>query len=145
MQVDLIPDLGMLVLREDLGGVADLAPDHILQRLIGVEPAAPLPYLSDPRPDRFWRCRDVDAECVRPLRVRNEFVAGKWIGRLGLLCAPAQALPSYERGRNEISGNEAGDQRKPTDDRLNAMQQVSPPKHELGRHRLSAQARWVIS
>ena len=108
MQVDLIPDLGMLVLGEELGGVADLAPDQVLQRLIGVEAAAPLSDLRDPGPDRLRRCSDVDAECVRPLRVWNELVAGKWIGRLELPCAPVQALPSYERGRNEVPGDEAG-------------------------------------
>ena len=106
MHVDLIPDLGMLILGEDLGGVADLAPNHILQRLIAVEAATPLPDLSDPRPDRFRRRSDVEAKCVRPLRVRNEFVAGKWIGRLGLLRAPAQTIPSQERSRDEIPCNE---------------------------------------
>jgi hypothetical protein len=53
MQIDIIPDLGMLILGENLSGIADLAPGQILQRLIAVEAAAPLPDLSDPRPDRF--------------------------------------------------------------------------------------------
>jgi len=108
MQVHRIPDLGMLMLRKDLSGVGDLAPEQVLQRLIAVETAAPLPDLSDPRPDRVRRCTDVDAECVGPLRVRNESVAGKGIGRLALLCALAQALPSDERGGNEIPGDQAG-------------------------------------
>lgn len=107
MQIDLIPDFGVLILSDYLGSVADFAAEHILQRLVAVEAAAALPNLSDPGPDRFRGDGDVHAERVGPFGLRYEFVAGKRIVSLAAPCAPAKAFPSYEWRGEDVPRYEA--------------------------------------
>ena len=106
MQVDGSASGWMLMVGEDLCCVGDLATGNVLKRLIGVETAAALPELGDPRPYILGRCIDSDSQGVGPIGFGHELIAGQ---RISCLCshrAPPQPSPPDERCGEQVPHNE---------------------------------------
>lgn len=86
----------LLQLRADLHHVVDLAADEVLEPLVGVETAAPLAKLDEPRPHGRAGRVDRDRVAVGPLRLRHELVTRQLEGPL-LLRSPPPPPPAPQK------------------------------------------------
>ena len=129
MQVDVVANRRMLVVREDLCCVGDPATDHVLERLVGIETAAALSELGDPWPYILRRCIDGDSQGVPPLGFGHEFIAWQRISCLCSYRAPPQPFPPDEWGGDQVPRNESGalkrSQNADTGGRSGAMSELS--------------------
>jgi hypothetical protein len=75
VELDLVADLDVLPLGDDLVGAVDVAADQVLQRVVAVEAAPPLPELGDPGPDVVCRSMKGDGAGCREIAVGDEVVA----------------------------------------------------------------------
>jgi hypothetical protein len=107
MELDRIPGGDRLPLRVDGRRVLDPAPNQVLEELIGVEAAASLSQLGDPRPDGVGR--GVHRDCVQelPAWTRHERVARKRAAHLFIGGPPSHAAAAVE-GRGERPGDPSG-------------------------------------
>ena len=107
---DLRADRDALPRGHDPVGAVDVAADEVLQRVVAVEAAAPLPELRDPRPDVGGAGVDRDGPGRGQVRVRDELVAGQ--GRRELLAggAPVGHPPQPQHGdRQHRDGDQRGE------------------------------------
>src|SRR5450755_664678 len=74
---DLVADLDVLPLGHDAIRAADIAADQVLQEVVTVEPAPPLPDLHDPRPYLAGRGPDGDGAGGSEISFGDEVVAGQ--------------------------------------------------------------------
>ena len=60
MELDLVPDPDVLPLGPDAIRAVDIAARKVLEKVVAVEPAPPLPKLGDPWPDLVGRGANSD-------------------------------------------------------------------------------------
>src|ERR1039457_3502673 len=96
-ELDLVPDLDVLPLWDDPVRAADVTADQVLECVIAIEAAPPLPELGDPRPDLICRGVDGDGTGCHQVGGRDQVIAGQggagfFIGR-----TPAELpRPAYQ-------------------------------------------------
>src|SRR6266545_1238398 len=92
VELDLVPDLEVLPLGHDPVGAVDVAADQVLQRVVAVEAAPPLPELGDPGPDPLGRGMHGDGAGCREVGVGDEVVTVQG-GVAFLVGRPPSQLP----------------------------------------------------
>lgn len=102
-QADVVAALEPLQLRIDAVDVVDLRPEQVFDPLVGVEAAAALAHLDEPRPDVRRRGSNCDRPCGLQIGGRNELITGQRLGCFLRCCAPA-AVPSTRQSRQSEVG-----------------------------------------
>src|SRR5215207_2032388 len=86
------PTLRSLPLGHDPVGAVDVAADQVLQRVVAVEAAPPLPELHDPGPDLVGCGRHGDGPGCQEIGIGDEVIAGE-DGVAFLVGRPPSQLP----------------------------------------------------
>jgi hypothetical protein len=83
-----IADSQVLPFRMDLVGAVNVQADRILDGVIAIQATAVLTDLDQPLPHGFRRCMNVHSTGDQVSRARNQFIARKHRGLIGLAGAP---------------------------------------------------------
>jgi hypothetical protein len=112
MQTQLVSDSDGLPLGNDPVGAVDLAAHEVLESVVAVEAAPPLPQLRDPRPYGGDGSRDGHGTRRADVRSSHELVAGERHPQLLVGCAPSQPRPPRAPdGHGERTTEDDGTQR----------------------------------
>ena len=98
VELDLVPDDDGLPFGDDLVGAVDVAADQVLQHVVAVEAAPPLPELGDPGPDLLGRGANGDGAGGDQVGVGDEVITGE--GPVGLLVGRAPPQLSWPDGQD---------------------------------------------
>ena len=94
---DAVADVQLLELGHDPIGAVNVETEDVLQPVVAVQAAAPLPHLDEPRPDGGWWSLDCDGSRGGERRAGYELVSGQPPARLLLACPP----PTQARGKHD--------------------------------------------
>ena len=94
---DAVADVQLLQLGHDPIGAVNVETEDVLQPVVAVQAAAPLPHLDEPRPDGGWWSLDCDGSRGGERRAGYELVSGQPPARLLLACPP----PTQQRGKHD--------------------------------------------
>ena len=100
---DLVADLDILPSGHDLVRAVNVTADQVLQKVVAVETAAPLPQLSDPGPYLASRRADGDGAGRGEVRGADQIIAGQHLAALpGCRAPPELPAPGHQNpgGRN---------------------------------------------
>lgn len=108
MEIDLVSDLDVLLLGHDAISAVDVAAHEVLEAVIAIEPATPLPKLGEPWPDLVHRCADGDGPGRGEIGSHDEVIPGERVIELIVSRTPSELpLPPQQHVSERCTADDA--------------------------------------